>query len=135
MQVTINSISSPELLRRLQSIQLPKHRVELLRKLAEIGLGVVDTVPSGPDPQVRAPIVRAAPQQAVQPDRFPDSRSRSANGPGRAQLPNASTREQTAPSTPLAPAALPSAGSVESAAGVAPPPFANDLSAAMDRFF
>lgn len=145
MQVTINSISSPELLRCLQSIQVPKHRVEMLRKLAETGLGVLSTAPLVPAPQGRATDVRAAPQVLPrltgayeQPGQHSESRPGSANEAdlGRAnELPDPTTREQSAAPTPLAAAPLPTEAAVQATAGAVPPPFSTDLSAAMDRFF
>ncbi|WP_316157633.1 hypothetical protein [Cupriavidus sp. BIC8F] len=144
IQITINSITSPELLQYLKSIQSPKHRAELLRRLAETGLGAMGA--SGSFAASQQPIAQAAPAVPVPPshegaDR-PALRSEQRPGPRPdfrpeppARQPVALAHEQAA--SPGSDALTPSSVTVVAGApaGAAPPPFALDMNSAMDRFF
>ncbi len=128
MQITINAITSPELLQYLASIQSPKHRSERLRQLAEIGLATTGTTASGPIAASRHPIVQAAPVVTLS----PVSEARQFTSRPEPATPAVT---QAASSTPSAPAPLPEVTATDAQTDAASPLFALHLNSAMDRFF
>ncbi len=142
IQITINSITSPELLQYLKSIQSPKHRAELLRRLAETGLGAMGT--SGSFAASQEPIAQAAPAVPMPPSyeraNRPAPRSQQQPGPRPDLRPEPPAQQMVALAheqalEPAAPTSSSMAVGAGAPAGAAPPPFALDMNSAMDRFF
>lgn len=133
IQITINAITSPELLQYLASIQSPKHRSERLRQLAEIGLGTTGTTASGPIAASRQPIVQVAP--VVPPSPVSEASQPTSRPEPPVRRPAAPAVTQAASPAPSASGALPEATATEAQADAASPLFALHLNSAMDRFF
>ncbi|KAF7961878.1 hypothetical protein AWV80_28335 [Cupriavidus sp. UYMU48A] len=142
-QVTINALTSPELLQHLRSIDSPRHRSEVLRRLAEIGLGVMAPVTASSQSIGQYTAAQVAPSRSKRDS--PDDAAIITEipaDPGKAHETVTFNPSHVPPEPPqLAPSnrqpETPGLAVQDAGASVNPTPssFAHELNLAMDRFF